>query len=307
MVQSFKYSFTVLKNTKGFLVSMVVMPVLMIILVSLTLAYNDVALIGYTGITKPNIANIRLQHVEDGEVDYFLGMMQSSLVVHCNEDGSIVSYTSSIENNPLIYYVEQNINKEGVNTNAPKIRYSIGILLFKFFTAGGLLATYIIKEKQNGILLRVKNSKTTLTKYLLGKCLSLFVVYEIANGIILAFFKLAGFDFEQASIMKVGGVFTITLILSLFIYVFIASMLKNEGYIWLVSTGIIFPLGFISGILFPVKYMAPWMQTLARISPLYYLQQSIINGSITTTPIIIIVTIALILGGIGIHRLKYTS
>ena len=42
-------------------------------------------------------------------------------------------------------------------------------MLLKLLTAAGLLATVLIQEKGNGIILRVKNSKTKLNTYVLGK------------------------------------------------------------------------------------------------------------------------------------------
>ena len=39
----------------------------------------------------------------------------------------------------------------------------------KLLIAAGLLATVLIQEKGNGIILRVKNSKTKLNTYVLGK------------------------------------------------------------------------------------------------------------------------------------------
>ena len=42
-------------------------------------------------------------------------------------------------------------------------------MLFKLLTAACLLATVLIQEKGNGIIVRVKNSKTKLSTYILGK------------------------------------------------------------------------------------------------------------------------------------------
>ena len=80
--------------------------------------------------------------------------------------------------------------------------------------------------------------------------------------------------------------------------------MKNEGYIWIISTGIIFPLGLFSGILFPVEYMADWMKLVAHISPLYYLQNSVINGKIDAVPILLMCIISVILGMYGIRLLS---
>ena len=242
MVQSFKYSFIILKNTKGFLISMMIMPIILIVLVSLTLSYKDLAVVGYVGDQAPHVDGVQLKKLNEDEIDYFLGLMQGTLVVKCNKNGEISSYISTSENNPLIEKIEQVNNKSEHYKQKPQIRFSIGILLFKFFTAGGLLATILIKEKRNGILLRVRNSKTSVPLYVLGKALALFVAYEIANLLIAIFYKVANFDFGASNPIQLCLVFSIALVMSFSIFIYLASILKNEGYIWIVSTGIIFPL-----------------------------------------------------------------
>lgn len=92
-----------------------------------------------------------------------------------------------------------------------QLSYSIGIILFKLLTAAGLLATVLISEKGNGIILRVKNSKTKLSSYILGKSLAIIFVYEIANLLILLFYKFAGFDLGKSNILQLGILFTVTL------------------------------------------------------------------------------------------------
>lgn len=129
-------------------------------------------------------------------------------------------------------------------------------------------------------------------------------VYEVANFLILLFYKFAGFDLGKSDIFQIGILFTITLFISTGLYIFLSAIMKNEGYIWTVSTRIIFPLGLFSGILFPVEYMADWMKLVARISPLYYLQNSVINGKIDAVPILLMCMISTILGVYGIRLLS---
>ena len=272
MGQAFKLTFKILRNTKGFISSMVIMPIIMIILVSMTLAYSDVPVVGYIGEKAPSVANIKMIKLEADEKDYFLGLSQGTLVLKTDKEGNVLQYYSSISNNPLIPMIENGDSTNEVFNEKPKISYSVGIILFKLLTAASLLATVLISEKGNGIILRVKNSKTKLSSYILGKSLAIVFVYEIANFLILLFYKFAGFDLGQSDIFNVGILFTVTLFISTGLYIFLSAIMKNEGYIWIISTGIIFPLGLFSGILFPVEYMADWMKLVAHISPLYYLQ-----------------------------------
>lgn len=185
-----------------------------------------------------------------------------------------------------------------------QLSYSIGIILFKLLTAAGLLATVLISEKGNGIILRVKNSKIKLSSYILGKSLAIIFVYEIANLLILLFYKFAGFDLGKSNILQLGILFTVTLFISTGLYIFLSEIMKNDGYIWTISTGIIFPLGLFSGILFPVEYMVDWMKLVAHISPLYYLQNSVINGKFDTVPILLMCIFSAMFGMYGIRLLS---
>ncbi|UTC64008.1 ABC transporter permease [Treponema sp. OMZ 788] len=304
MVQSFNFTFKVLRNTKGFIVSMIIMPIFMILLVSITLAYSNVPTVAYIGEKAPNVTNIKMMKIEEREKDYFLGLSQGTLVIRTNRHGEVEKYYSSIENNPLIPLIENTDKNAEVFTEGPSINYSIGTMLFKLLTAAGLLATVLIQEKGNGILLRVKNSKTKLSTYILGKSFAIMFVYEIATLAILTFYKFANYDFGKSNIVDLAIIFTVALFISTGIYIFVAGVIKNEGLIWGISSGIIFPLGICSGILFPIEYMPQWMKTIAHLSPLYYMQHSITSGKLETVPIVIMLSISLILGLIGIRLIE---
>ena len=304
MGQAFKFTFEILKNTKGFISSMVIMPVIMILLVNMTLAYSDIPVVGYIGEKAPNIASVKMMKLEADEKDYFLGLSQGTLVLKTDKEGNVLQYYSSISNNPLIPMIENGNSTNGAFNERPKLNYSVGIILFKLLTAAGLLATVLISERGNGIILRVKNSKTKLSSYILGKSLAIIFVYEIANFLILLFYKYAGFDLGKSNILQLGILFTFTLFISTGLYIFLSAIMKNEGYIWIISTGIIFPLGLFSGILFPVEYMANWMKLVAHISPLYYLRNSVIGGKMEIIPIITMLVISIVLAIYGIKLMN---
>lgn len=71
MGQSFKFTFKILKNTKGFISSMVIMPVIMILLVSMTLAYSEIPVVGYIGEKAPNISSVKMMKLEADEKGLF--------------------------------------------------------------------------------------------------------------------------------------------------------------------------------------------------------------------------------------------
>lgn len=304
MEQAFKFTFRILKNTKGFLSSMLIMPIFMIMLVSITLAYSDIPVVGYIGEKAPKIDNVKMLKLDENEKDYFLGLSQGTLVVKTDSTGKILSYYSSIKSNPLVNLLENANNLNNIYIERPKLSYSVGIILFKLLTSAGLLASILIYEKNNGILLRVRNTKTTLSKYILGKSLAIIFVYEIANICMVLFYKLAGFDLGKSSFLQILIVFTFTLFISSGLYIYFAAKLNNEGYIWTISTAVFLPLGLFSGILFPVEYMADWMKVIAHISPLYYLRNALITGQINFIAFGIMLVVSSAFALIGINQLK---
>lgn len=304
MIQSFKYTFISLKNTKGFLFSMLVMPIFMVVLISLTLAYSGVPVVGlvkgeYSGEFK--LASVKVKELEENEIDYFLGSSEGTLVLSLESKGNIEKYRSSIDNNPLIQTVKEGQGKDEISLK-PKVSYSLGVILFKLLTGASLTATIIIQERQNGIFIRLRNAKVSKTAHLLGKAAAVFLVYEIANIALLAFYHFAGFDFGESSPFSLGMLFTITLIISTGIYIFVASFIENEGYLWLFSTGLLFPLALLSGALFPIETMPSWMKKLAHISPQYYLQKAALLGEWLNPSLMVLLFISLILLWIGIER-----
>ncbi|WP_024467483.1 ABC transporter permease [Treponema pedis] len=306
MIQSFKYTFKILKNTNGFFASMVVMPVVMIILVSMTLAYSNTPRVGYIGDggILSGITGISFQRIHEKDTVYFLGSTQGTLVIKINDKGGIEKYYSSIKNNPLISIIESGIGKraDSVFREKPHISYSIGIILFKLLTAASLLAAFLVKEKSNGIFVRLKQAYVSPYAFITGKALAVFSVYEIANGIILVFYRIAGFDFGKTTVLKLFLLFTAALIISIGIYIYIASYIKNEGNLWIFSTGILFPLALCSGTLFPIQYMPQWMKYIAACSPQYYLLLSAVEDNIQIIPLSVMLGVSIILAVTGIRR-----
>ncbi len=303
MIQSFKMSFKILKSTKGFFLSMVFMPIIMIILVNLTLSYSNTPMIAYVGDSESlmSVEGIRLKPIEKDEIDYFLGSNQGTLVVECDKDGNIYRYHSSMKNNSLISHLEKQmeLGTGKYIEEKPKVEYSVGLMIFKLITGASLFATFLIIERNNGIFLRIKNGKTPFPSYILGKALSIFFVYEIASLVIITFYYFAGYDLGNSDILSIFLVFTSAVIFSLGLYLFVGSFMKNEGYIWVFSTGILFPLALCSGLLFPMETMPSWMKAIGHITPQYYFQSFIIKGDINITSISVIFAVSLVFAFLG--------
>ncbi len=308
MIQSFKYTFKNLKNTKGFLSSMLIMPIVMVLLLTITLAYSSTPVVGIVKndyVKDFSLSSVRTKFIKAREADYFLGSCEGTLVVYLNSDGSVEKYYSSVKNNYLIDQVKKDMDSKSEGfIDRPSINYSIGIIIFKLITAGSLLATVLIQEKNNKIFVRLKNAKTGIYEHIIGKLLSILFVYEIANIIIIIFYVLLGFSFGKSNIADVFIVFNIALLISFGIYTFIAGFINNEGYIWVISTGILFPLALFSGVLFPAEYMPDWMNFIAKFSPQYYLNKMIVSGEISLRTTVFMLIMSFILLVIGSNKIS---
>lgn len=310
MIASCKYTFLSLKNTKGFLVSMFIMPILMVLLITITLSYSPSAVVGVVshGNDAPfSLSFARTQRLEPEEIDYFLGSAEGSLVVVLDVNGRAEKYHSAIPNHPLIPRVEKDLaNPRGTYVEQPRISYSLGILLFKLMTAASLIGTLLIQERNNGIAVRLKNAGTLIYSYVLGKLLAVFATYTLVNGLLLAFYRAAGFDFGNTNPGDLFALFSLALLVSGGIFVFASGFMKNEGHLWMVSTGVLFPLALFSGVLFPIEGMPAWMQAVARLSPQYFLQKMAVSGQIEWFPVSVLLLTAglLLFFGIRIHYKK---
>ena len=92
---------------------------------------------------------------------------------------------------------------------------------------------------------------------------------------------------------------------------FVAGFVKDEEMAMNAANMIGFPLMFLSGSLFPVDSMPWFLQIIAKISPLTYLNEglraSMITGNSSTilTSMVIVLALAAVFFGIGVLTLKW--
>ncbi|MDO5695834.1 MAG: ABC transporter permease [Eubacteriales bacterium] len=306
MAVSFKTVWLSLRKTKGFLVSMTVMPIVLIILVTLTLSYSARPVIGCVGNAErlQRIPGIRVAVLEASETAYFLGGARSTLVVYTDADGMPKEFESSVRDNPLVTMVREGVvtPAETVQKQRPEVGFAVGILLFKLMTAGSLGATLLMKERQNGTMVRIRNSAIRPAAHMTAAITVPFLLYCLADVVILLFYKVADFDYGLATPGLLYAVFTVALIFSTGIYTLVGSFAENEGHLWLFSTGILFPLALCSGVLFPTAYMPAWMRTVAKVSPQYYLQEMVADGLLAPVPVVLMTGIGVLTAVIGMMR-----
>lgn len=317
MINTVQYSWKILKNTKGFLSSMLVMPIVMIILVSLTLAYAPEPMVGYVGVPGrlDRIPGIRITPVSPDAVEAFLAEGQGALVVHLPRSGQAstpadVQFDTIRPDNALIPVVLNGLMNPADQPvqHRPSVQYAMGVLLFKCLTAAGVVATVIISEKKSNVFSRIRNAGMSFRTYVLGKSVALLFAYILSAAVIALFYWAAGFDFGQSSPLIVFALLCLATVLSLGVYTAVTPFLKDEGSVWSLSTLIFFPMAVFSGALFPYETMPQWMQAVGRICPQHYLAEMAKRGTLNPVQILIMLAAAAALflfGSTALQRQKH--
>ncbi|NPD87425.1 MAG: ABC transporter permease [Asgard group archaeon] len=210
------------------------------------------------------------------------------------------SYTSSIEVQTIIDSVLQEMNLEEfsittfiqIETETTPSRegleyidfYVPGIIMVTISTAGmmGLVGT-VTEDRETGLTYKLSSTPLKKWEWSLSHLL-----WQAIMGIIVAILTaLTGwiaFGFNMATIhplMIVALIFGsmtfsgLALILSYFVRRTEAAMAVTMAFV--------FPQMFLAGAIFPAELLPSYMQTIAKIFPLYYISESLRNMMLEST------------------------
>jgi ABC-2 type transport system permease protein len=139
---------------------------------------------------------------------------------------------------------------------------------------GGLVTTMmsLAIEREDGTLLRAKATPNGMLGYLVGKVVSVAGMTLIAQLFVLipALFMLDGISIDAAGWITLLWVVVLGLIATLPIGAMFGSLFsnpRNSGIIMLPIMGLV----AISGIFYPINAMPDWLQSVAQVSPIYWL------------------------------------
>ncbi len=293
-----KNSWLILKNTKGFISSITVWPIIMLLLLTFTLAYStshkiavvDLSKDGTGAIIKGNIGKtegLELINVREDELakKILAGNIELGVILQDAGNAELIRLSSGSEVEQAVTTI---INASLADDESGMIAqvnevpkkgltmiYSLGLMLFKFITAGSSLATLLILDRNKGMKGRIFMSGIKSSAYLAGRAAVHFGVMAATALIYYLFCVIFRFDFGMQHSVYFLLMILITNLFSLGVFTFLSTILKQEGALWSVSTFIFFPMALFSGALFPYENMPVWMQSVGTIFPQRWIMESI--------------------------------
>jgi ABC-2 type transport system permease protein len=128
----------------------------------------------------------------------------------------------------------------------------------------------IIWDKEFGFMKEILVAPISRFSIVVGKAVSGMVLSTVQAAIILAFFPLLGLK------IGVGGVISIILVSAVLAFaisslgIVLASFYDSYESFSVIMNFIVMPMFFLSGAMYPVKLMPPFLRFFTRINPLTY-------------------------------------
>ncbi|MBN7773927.1 ABC transporter permease [Clostridium aminobutyricum] len=293
-----KNSWLILKNTKGFISSITIWPIILLLLLTFTLAYStshkiavvDLSTDGTGKIIQKNIQEtegLELIKVKEDEMTekILAGNIELGVILHDAGESDLIRLASGSEVEQAIKTIintslieEQGSMPVKVNEVREKgltMTYSLGLMLFKFITAGSSLAALLIVDRNNGMKGRIFMSGIKSSSYLAGRAIIHFGAMAATALIYYTFCVIFRFDFGMQYSAYFLLMVLITNVFSVGVFTFLSSVINQEGALWSVSTFIFFPMALFSGALFPYENMPVWMQKVGTVFPQRWITESI--------------------------------
>ncbi len=291
-------SWLILKNTKGFVSSITVWPIIMLLLLTVTLAYSkshkiavvDLSADGSGTAIQSNLAStegLELINVRHSELTQKIlaGNIELGIVLHDKGAAEIIRLSdgSEVENAvKAIIHASLATESSGIHAQVNEVgkkgltmSYSLGLMLFKFITAGSSLAALLILDRNKGMKARIFMSGIKASSYLAGRALVHFGIMAGTALIYYLFCVIFRFDFGMQHPIYFFVMVLITNLFSLGVFTFLSTLLKQESALWSISTFLFFPMALFSGALFPYENMPAWMQRVGSVFPQRWITQSI--------------------------------
>ncbi len=128
--------------------------------------------------------------------------------------------------------------------------------------------------RQKGILRKLATTPITSSDWLLSNILYQLALAVISTTMILLV-SFAVFDVR----LRIDGWLLLFIVLEVFAFVGIGMMLtpiaKEAESATAAANAILFPMMFLSGTFFPVEMMPGFLQTVAKVIPLYYINEGL--------------------------------
>jgi ABC-2 type transport system permease protein len=147
-----------------------------------------------------------------------------------------------------------------------------GILAMTLMTSGMLgLSLEFVNYREKGILRRIKVSPLPLSRFLGSQLTAALIMAVIQAVVLLAVGKLVFNIHIRGNYLYMAILVIIGAAAFLAVGFLIASITRSFKTAQMASTAITFPMMFLSGVFIPLAILPPFLATVAKLLPLYYL------------------------------------
>jgi len=226
---------------------------------------------------KDLIANAR---TSKAEIESKLNSSDSLLSSFSGEIINFSKIDPAVLARPVVFY-EAGIFK--VNTSGIMASNATAIVLI--LTCLLLTSISVITEKNQNVSLRMQLSPTKKLTFVSGKLFGQLIIALIEAAIIFAVAAIV-FDVNILGIIFDLALITILIALSFIsLGLLITFFTKNQSTAILLSLLVVIPLLFISGVIIPLDFMTPVIQTISGFMPLTIANNLLIGVIIKGAPL----------------------
>jgi len=145
-----------------------------------------------------------------------------------------------------------------------------GTVAMNIITTGIFSGVSIVWDREFGFLREMLVAPVSRASIILGKVLGGAVTATVQGCVMLLLAPLIGVHLTVLSVLGfVAGAFLMAFSLTAFGVLVASRMKKMEGF-QVVMQFLLFPMIFLSGVMFPVRGLPSWLTVLTRINPLTY-------------------------------------
>lgn len=218
--------------------------------------------------------------------------------------------------NPLFWLVTFGIGL-GATVDIGGINYEqyifAGILVQTFLFTSIFYGAYLVWDRRIDLLKAVLVTPLSRSSIFLGKVLG-GVTFSVIEASIILFFGLAiGIDYSLYSIVLTLATVVVAAAGLTAVGLTIGSLMTSPEGFQLITTFVIFPLFFLSGALYPLDNLPPYLTALAVVNPLTYIVDTLRSLLIglqyfnTSTNLLVMLTfacVANIMGVLAFRRMR---
>ncbi len=155
--------------------------------------------------------------------------------------------------------------------NTPYLEFIFpGVIALNLIFASFLSAISIIWDREFGFLKEILVAPISRASIAVGKALSGTTVAVLHGAVVLAFALILRLPFTAAQIALALPVMALMAFVSTALGILIASRMTSFEGFGTIANFVIMPLFLLSGAVFPLDRVPPWLHRLARANPFTY-------------------------------------